>query len=68
LASEYAGHHLSPSSFPAISIDELRSQSIVELSIGAFREGCIAETLSVLSAARDFDQLQLIEQKVILSI
>jgi hypothetical protein len=56
LASRFAGHAITAEPFPRHAISSMQPQSLEKLAEAAFREGCIAETLSVFDAARQVDE------------
>jgi hypothetical protein len=63
LASRFAGHPITAEPFPRHAISSLVPQSLEELAEAAFREGCIAETLSVFAAARQVDENDVVDDE-----
>jgi hypothetical protein len=63
LASRFAGHPITAEPFPRHAISSLVPQSLEELAEAAFREGCIAETLSVFAAARQVDENHVVDDE-----
>jgi hypothetical protein len=56
LASRLVGHAITAEPFPRHAISSMQPHSLEKLAEAAFREGCIAETLSVFDAARQVDE------------
>jgi len=63
LASRFAGHPITAEPFPRRAISAMVPQSLEELAEAAFREGCIAETLSVFAAARQVDENDVVDDE-----
>ena len=63
LASRFAGHAITAEPFPRQAISSMQPQSLEELAEAAFREGCIAETLSVFAAARQVDENDVVDDE-----
>ncbi len=63
LASRFAGHPITAEPFPRHAISSMVPQSVDELAEAAFREGCIAETLSVFAAARQVDENDVVDEE-----
>jgi hypothetical protein len=55
LASRFAGHRITAEPFPRHAVSSMAPESLEELAEATFRQGCIAETLSVFAAARQVD-------------
>jgi hypothetical protein len=63
LASRFAGRQITAEPFPRHAISSMQPQSLEELAVAAFREGCIAETLSVFDAARQVDENDVVDDE-----
>ena len=66
LASRFAGRDVRPGEFPAAAVGAIEPQSIDALARAALAEGGIAETLSVLDAAREYDETDDAQERTVL--